>query len=172
MTILYLKGEAPFRVPDTLTYDPDEEKYYYAAYRPNTWLASTEYVKADVLVLPPTPNGFLYECSSSGISAATAPIWKTVEGELTTDNTVVWKAKAYNLMLRTGDTIVGSSWAGTNGETIDNDVYINGSMTQFRLTAVPPGSTEVVITNYIDILRANGATEKRNRSIIIPILEL
>lgn len=41
-------------------------------------------------VIPATPNGYRYVCTTAGTSAGTVPTWGTVLNGTTTDGTVVW----------------------------------------------------------------------------------
>ena len=173
MTILYIKGDEQFRVPDSMSYDPNEEKYYSVGYRPHVWASEKEYVRANGLVVPSVSNGFMYECYSSGVSGTDEPNFATTEGDLTSDGTVVWKANPYTLKVKAGDVITDSYWQGVEaGIVIDNDTFVNGVMTEFRLTAVPVGVDEITVTNFITVFRADGKVEKFNRSLIIPVREL
>ncbi len=165
--MLYDSGLKPYKHP--VPYDIDEKTYYSRSYRPADWAATTEYIKGESLVIPTTPNGLKYECTSGGISGATEPTFGTVEGGATVDGTVQWKAKQYDLLLNTGDSITASSWTGTNSETIDNDSIVGGIQTKFRLTAVPAGATSATIVNHITVTRANGDVEEFDRSLIIKI---
>ena len=168
--MLYDSGLKPFKHPDP--YDPDEKKYYSRQYRPSDWAAATEYIKGVSLVIPTTPNGLMYECTSGGISAATEPTFSTTEGATTTDGTVIWTAKAYDLLLNTGDSITASTWTGTNSETVDNDSIVGGIQTKFRLTAVPAGATSATLINHITVTRANADVEEFDRSIVIKVKSL
>ena len=134
-------------------HDKDDKKFYSRTYRPNDWASGTEYKSgrfADV-VIPATPNGWLYVCTSGGISGASEPTFGTVDNGTTTDNSVEWTAKPYTLLLITGDTITASTWTGTNGETIDNESIVSDIKTKFRLTAVPANATSATIINHITV---------------------
>lgn len=54
------------------------------------WAAATAYTEGD-WIIPTTPNGYKYKCSTSGIShASTEPTWPTSIGSTVVDNTCVW----------------------------------------------------------------------------------
>ena len=117
-------------------HDKDEKKVYSRTYRPNDWASSTEYNSgtfADV-VIPATPNGWLYVCTSGGISGASEPTFGTVKDGTTTDNSVEWTAKPYILLLNTGDTITVSTWRMSS-----DDEWAT-------ITAATSGTTTVVPT--------------------------
>lgn len=60
---------------------------------PAAWAASTAYALGDVR-RPTTRNGFVYEVTTAGTSAATEPAWPTTLGATVTDGTVVWTCRA------------------------------------------------------------------------------
>jgi prepilin-type N-terminal cleavage/methylation domain-containing protein len=53
------------------------------------WLSITPYGLGAVVV-PATANGFLYRCTTPGISGNAPPTWNTGAGSTTNDGTVVW----------------------------------------------------------------------------------
>ena len=168
MTILYDKGLEKVEYP--FPHDPDEQKIYTFSYRPLNWAADSEAIKRCTIVSPPTPNGFVYECISSGITSAAAPVFTTKEGEQFTDNTVEWKAVADNSLLRQGDSITSSFW-DIDGNTT-SDTIINDHSAACKVTSVNPTDGFVELTNKIEVLRASGATELFNRTLIIEVIEL
>ena len=56
------------------------------------WVASTAYALGDIVV-PTTSNGFWYECTTAGTSAAGEPTWPTTEGDTVADNTATWTCR-------------------------------------------------------------------------------
>lgn len=59
---------------------------------PTVWTPATTYASARV-VYPVTQNGFVYIAVNGGQShATTEPTWGTVAGQITTDNTIRWRA--------------------------------------------------------------------------------
>lgn len=59
-----------------------------------TWAVNTPYA-LNANVIPTTPNGFYYTCTTAGTSnATTQPTWPTTEGATVTDGTVTWTAHA------------------------------------------------------------------------------
>jgi hypothetical protein len=54
-----------------------------------SWAALTNYAYGQV-VIPDTPNGFLYRCVAGGTSDGSAPSFPTVVGETVVDNGVTW----------------------------------------------------------------------------------
>jgi len=55
-----------------------------------TWVANTAYSLND-MVIPTTPNGYYYVCTTAGTShATTEPTWTTDIGDTFNDGTVVW----------------------------------------------------------------------------------
>jgi len=77
----------------------------YKLLKGTAWEASHAYT-LDTIVVPTAgkENGFRYECTTAGTSAASEPAWPTTEGATKTDNTVTWTCR------------LGSNLAsGTNG---------------------------------------------------------
>ena len=170
MSITYATGREPLELLEP--YDPDEKKYYTLSYRPKDWEADTEYGKGRHLVIPTTANGLMYECTSSGISAATEPTWTVAEGGSIVDGGVTWRVRSYNLLLQTGDVITTSTWAGPVDTVLDNPVLIDGSHAKVRLTSVATGATSIILTNTIEVTRDNGDLEEFNRGLVITVKEL
>lgn len=167
--IAYKAGGGPLVLPDSMAYDVNEKAYYSLTYRPTDWAANTEVIEGVDVVIPTTPNGFYYECSSSGITDASEPTFATSDGSETADNSASWTAKTYDLLLNTGDTITVSTWVGTNGETIDNETIVSSIQTKFRITGTPNIEETATIVNHVTVLRSGGDTEEFDRSIVIPI---
>jgi len=165
-----LSGET--KLGDEFAYDPQEKRFYYLKYRPDTWEADKETIQGVDVVIPPSPNGCKYEAVSGGTTGAVVPTFSTTKKGITTDNDVSWKCSPYDLELLVGDTITASTFAGTNGETIDNESIVSGVMTKFRLTSVPDGATTATIINHTTVTRINGDVEEFDRSLIIPIKAL
>lgn len=170
MKPLYSEGNIQYNYP--YSHDPDEKKYYTFSYRPAVWTADTEVVKGVDVIVAPTSNGMLYECTSGGITGSVAPTFGTLEKGTTADNSAVWTAKPLTLMLADGDTITLSTWSVPTDTTFDNDSIVSGIATKLRLTAVPTDAEEVTITNTVTVTRVNGDVEEFDRSIIIRITEL
>jgi hypothetical protein len=66
----------------------------YVTLKGTAWLASHAYALGDIVV--PTAgleNGFRYECTTAGTSAASAPTWGLLEGGTFADNTVTWTTR-------------------------------------------------------------------------------
>jgi hypothetical protein len=58
-----------------------------------TWAANKVYNVNDVVV-PPTGNGYFYQCTTAGTSAATAPAtWSTTDGATMMDGTATWTVR-------------------------------------------------------------------------------
>lgn len=55
----------------------------------DSWVAATAYSLGDSII-PATPNGYRYECTTAGTSGGSAPTWGVTLNGTTTDNTAVW----------------------------------------------------------------------------------
>ena len=173
MTIIYADDSGPVKWPKTDRHDPDSEKFYKIDYYPEVRANLTRYTKGvDVVVFSPD-NGCMYECISGGISdsveLATVP---TLEGESFLDADVEWNCKILNTLLGNGDSITASTWTGDIGVVFLDDAIISSKSAEVKVTSIPENVSTFTITNEIDITYANGKTEKRQKSLIIPVKEL
>jgi hypothetical protein len=78
-------------------------------------------------VAPTTPNGRLYQCTTSGTCGSTEPTWGTVAGGTTADGTAVWTEQSVAMEAGTFKECTGTgyarvaitsslaNWAGTQG---------------------------------------------------------
>lgn len=159
------------------SYDRDEEVVFSITYRPETWEADKEYISADHqldvdnsnLIIPSVPNGWMYECSSGGISSSSEPAFLTTKNSITIDNTCEWKAMPYSLLLMSGDTIASSTWIPNTGESIKDDSIVGGIQVKFTLFGVLSTEDKANITNRITINRASGSIERYDNTIIIKV---
>lgn len=71
-----------------------------------SWAASTAYGYGTI-VIPASPNGLLYRCSTAGTSGSSAPAWPTTTGQVVTDGTAKWTCLSEAVMVFTSDTV---SW--------------------------------------------------------------
>ena len=63
-------------------------------YDGNIWVKNTTYLSGDI-VTATTPDGVTqYKCTVAGTSGAGEPVWDTVVGHTTVDNTVTWIAES------------------------------------------------------------------------------
>lgn len=87
-----------------------------------------EWAEGDYLVgqfiAPTTPNGYVYECTTSGTSGGTEPSWPTTPGNTVNDGTVVWTC-------RTGSTSVINSSTRTNTWTCNGGCSIKTTTPKF-----------------------------------------
>jgi hypothetical protein len=69
----------------------DGTTYYYGSFlsQASIWQAATAY-PAGSLLTPNPANGFGYQCTTAGTSAATAPAFGTATGAMVADGTAVW----------------------------------------------------------------------------------
>lgn len=140
-------------------------------YAPPVWTANTSVVENVHIAIPTVDNGCMYVCASGGITGLVEPTWGTVEDEITKDNDVDWVCYPRNSVLKNGDSITASTWAGDTGCTFDNSSVIDGIATKVRLTAVPADTDAVTLTNHVTISRQNGDVEEIDRSLYVPITQ-
>lgn len=172
MTIIYTDDSGPLTLTELDSHDPNSQKYYYLHYKPDTRSPSKEYTKGVDIIIPAVSNGCMYECVSGGISALVEPIFETVAGKITIDNTVQWKTKPLVTRLLTGDVITSSTWASDVGVTTTSGVILNDIATGIKVTSVPATAKSFKLTNTITIQRASLRVETFDKSIIVPILNL
>lgn len=172
MSVLEAIGNKPVKYP--FKQDPDEAKFYAIAWGANLRLNSNEYLLDDVVV-PEEANGFKYICVKPGVSAATEPVMSSEIDEITEDGTVWWKALAYDLMMRRGDSFDSSMlpvWAiDVAGATLSNAGYDDYSC-WVQVSGVPADTKIFTLTNTVRILRADGKVEKYDRSLKIKVATL
>lgn len=181
MTILIEKGCTEIELPCSYNYCFGEARFYAISYKPQVWEVSKVYIKGQELILPTVDNGFMYDCVSSGISGLIEPVFSTVESEETEDNTVIWRAKPYNLLLNLGDTVNSSVWEGIaevysggvttydSNITLDSEAIVVNRQAIVRLVSVPVDTVKVRLTNTLTLTLASGGTETYKTTIVITI---
>lgn len=80
---------------------------------PANWVASTVYALG-AFAKPVTQNGYHYEVTTAGTSAATEPTWPTVVGNTVVDGTVTWTCRRYAGNMLWYGTISPSQLVGSN----------------------------------------------------------
>lgn len=148
-------------------HDPDAKKTYQMVYGAPSWAALTAYICNEAVVAPSTFNGFYYEAQSGGITASGEPTWPTQAGGTVTDGTVIWRAVCWDLFLGNTETLTVSAWTANVALTMENETLAN-PITSVRVTAVPSGITEFMLTNHVT--KSNG--DEDDRSIIVQVMEL
>lgn len=78
------------------------------------WAASTAYALG-VIRCPNTGNGFFYEVTVAGTSAATEPVWPTVVGNTVTDGTVTWTCRLSTVTTAATATCLTANFTGFVG---------------------------------------------------------
>lgn len=124
------------------------------------WAASTAYSSGDT-ILPATPNGHVYKCTTAGTSGSSAPSWGTTAGGTTSDGGAVWTEQTTNMLAGTfppeasytgyarvavtaslanfaGTQSAGSTTAsnGTSGQTSNNNTITFGAPTSAQAGVV------------------------------------
>lgn len=170
--VIYSTNQGPIKWPKDDSHDPDSEVIYTLDYFLPVRADSKAYIQGIDVVVPITPNGCMYECVSGGISNDTLPVLSTNEGKSFDDGDVKWRTLPLLTQLSYGDVISSSVWTGDTDVVLTADTITDNIATSIKVTAVPAGVTSFTITNTVEILYLSGDTEKRQKSIIIPIKEL
>jgi hypothetical protein len=164
-----------------VAHDPQDEKYYTFAWRPAIWQPSTNYFRED-LILPTEHTGFYYVCTDPGISGEDTPVFPT-QGKTTFESgTTKWKTFPYNFLLRPEDTIAFDDLVTVDAPEIQfissdenitiSNVGTDGSICWCKLSTIPENINSFLLTNRVHIIRSNGAIERFDRSVRVPVKEL
>lgn len=78
-------------VDDSFAWDGARHRCWDAA----AWQADTAYSEGD-LIVPTTPNGYMYRCTVAGTSGSTEPSWSTTFNTADTDGTAEWDCWGYH----------------------------------------------------------------------------
>lgn len=170
--MIYSSNDKPQKWPKSDAHDPDSEVEYPVYWGLPIRENSKAYVQYNDAVLPPTANGCMYECVSGGITAASPPTMATVENEYTDDGDVKWKCLPLGSRLGHGDIVQTVTCTADAGVTIGATSITDGIITVAKVIAVPAGAISFTLTFIADILYADGRTEKRVKSLIIPVKDI
>ena len=102
------------------------------------WVLSTSYTTSQS-VRPTVPNGFVYNCTQSGISGTSQPTWPTTIGATVIDGGVTWTCAVDTVAYNVG---TFTSTVDCTGSTIGNPIYL-GASGILTLTA-PTGADTIV----------------------------
>lgn len=129
---------------DTFSFDRNKHKVWSA---PN-WAASTSYSIEDLLI-PTTPNGYIYQVISGETSASSEPSWPTIFGDTVIDNN-------------------GMEYECWSYETAYNEIAASGEYTQVTLSVsgeqVSDENGNLAYVNYDDIIFEASGEDFENTS--------
>lgn len=155
MQIYSANQKGPLKVSGFI--DPDDQTNVIVFWGSPLWTANTVYRAGD-LARPSSDNGYYYECSTNGKSAATQPIWQQTDD--TVSGTAVFTAVPWDLWLMPDETIVDSSWTTDDATVILTNPSHADYKSMITITAVSDTSAEFTLTNQVT--KTNG--EKLSRS--------
>jgi len=111
-----------------------------AAITEDIWEASTVYT-ADDIVIPTTPNGHKYICTTGGTSDATEPAsWPSTSTQA--DGSVVWTRTADDDQLPTANGYTQNSHTFTTPSWTEDDTNDKGAFTCDNLTITADATTD------------------------------
>lgn len=106
MEIFQATQKGPLKIPGYI--DPDDVVTVKVFWGAPVFQANTVYLSGDIC-RPTEDNGYYYECTTNGKSAATEP---TTWGQATqTSGTAVFTAVPYDLFVLPGESITASTWS-------------------------------------------------------------
>ena len=135
------------------------------------WAASTAYTLGSIRCPLAVANGYFYEVTTAGTSAATEPIWPTVVGNTVTDGTITWTCRLATVTKTTNATCLTLNFTNFIGTwTIANGIALNVTGTGATITlgsgmTYTQGTTGVLSTRGI-----NTAVTINFNGIVIPRL--
>jgi len=135
----------------------------------SAWQASNVYALGDYMI-PITPNGYFYKCTTAGTSAAAEPTWGTVVGGTTADNTAEWTCMGKvdlvvdtDYEVRPGGIFFLAGGSTTDGETFEVD-YNYGAQDLIQALESSAQEYEVVF---------DGLNEARSaKSVVVDVWRL
>lgn len=168
--IIYSDNSAHEYYPRADAHQHNDEKvysiYYFLPERQN----DTPYTKGLDIIVPSVANGCMYECASSGTSAASYADFPTLEEQEHGDGDVAWKCLPLTTRLDYGDTITASEWSASDGVILTTEAIVSGIATKVKVTAVPVDAITFTLTNKVSVTRLGGGTEVLNKTLIIPVI--
>lgn len=143
-------------------FDPDDKTKITVFWGAPTFSELTVYRMGDI-VRPTIDNGYYYQCSVNGVTAATEPTaWG--QEEITT-GTATFIAVPWNLWILPGETITDSTWVANDLSITLSDQFFNEYKTMIFVSDVSPTLTEFELTNQVT--KADG--EMLSRSFVYKV---
>ena len=152
------------------SHDSSGVLYYTFYLKPPAWVASTEYVEGDI-VGPTTPTGFYYIVTSSGVSGATEPVWGTVKGGATTDNTVSYKANNNNAYMTANSILLSATISASDSVPIVDQAFTTDGVVMAQIGPIPTGVSSFMLTCTFTADTGYLAPEVDEYSVIVKVKE-
>lgn len=94
----------------------------------DAWAASTSYSLNDV-VIPTTPNGHKYKCTTAGASNSSEPTWPTASSGTVSDGTAEWTEDGEDDQLPSGNGYTRNDKTLSGVSVIEDDANDKGKVT-------------------------------------------
>jgi len=135
------------------------------------WAASTAYTLGSIRCPLAVANGYFYEVTTAGTSAATEPVWPTVVGNTVTDGTITWTCRLATVTKTTNATCLTLNFTNFIGTwTIANSITQSVTGTGAAITLGSGMTYTQGTTGVLSTRGTNTAVTINFNGIVIPRL--